>query len=369
MGGITVSQGAVDVEMSDEPEGAGGLPSEVVARIDETHAVLSAGRKKRQVPSTYADNELVKTYKAKHTIPSLHSPSPAGITSLALSVDSPSLFLTGGNDKVVQLYDRESDKVVAQLKGHTKKVNHVAFRDLAGQPRLLLSGSADKTVRVWAHDSASNEYAPKSTVRTHKGEISGLVVHPTSTLVTIASLDKTYSVLDLTTFESIFQSPASDEAYTSLSIHPDGALMALGTPNSALHIYDIRTGALAATLEPEDGASSPFVVGSSSFSERGYHLAAPDSTGTVAIWDLRKQKRVTSIGAGEGAKVNRVMYDTSAQYLGVAASTGLKVFAHKTWEELASFDEGGEVSDVGFGPDGKEIWGAAGREIRIWGEA
>ena len=41
---------------------------------------------------------------ATHTIPSLHSASPARITSLAVSRTSPSQFLTGGNDDFVQLY-------------------------------------------------------------------------------------------------------------------------------------------------------------------------------------------------------------------------------------------------------------------------
>jgi len=70
---------------------------------------------------------------------------------------------------------------------------------------------------------------------------------------------------------------------------------------------------------------------------------------------------------GDDFKVNKVLYDTSAQFLGVAGTAGARVFAHKTWEELLALDQGGEVSDLTFGAQGKEIWGATGREIRIWG--
>jgi len=31
------------------------------------------------------------------------------------------------------------------------------------------------------------------------------------------------------------------------------------------------------------------------------------------------------------------------------------------------FEEGGDVSDLVFGQQGKEIWGASGREVRVWG--
>ncbi|RDB28959.1 Pre-mRNA-processing factor 19 [Hypsizygus marmoreus] len=354
-----------DVEMAEEAQAEEGLPAAVVARIEETHQALSSTRKKRKPPAGYSNASEVKTFTAKHTIPSLHSSSPAGITALALSRVNPSQFLTGGNDKIVQLYDRSTDKVLATLKGHTKKVNHVAFREQEGESTLLISASADKIAKIWSYDAASQEYIPKHTIRSHKGELTGLAVHPTATILALSSTDKTYSLHDLTTFQQIFRSIPADEAFTSLSIHPDGTLLALGTPASTVQIYDIRSGTIAASLTP--AAGTPFTIHTQSFSENGYHLLSPDSLSSVAIWDLRKQTLAHSIKLGDDFKVNKVLYDTSAQFLGVAGSQGARVFAHKTWEELLRLDEGGEVADLAFGEQGKEIWGVTGREVRIWG--
>ncbi|KAJ3826033.1 nuclear matrix protein NMP200 [Lentinula raphanica] len=353
-----------DVEM-EEDSTAESLPKEVVARIDETHQTLSAARKKRKAPEGYATAAEIKTYTAKHTIPSLHSASPAGITSLAVSRSNPDQFLTGGNDKIVQLYDRGTDKVLASLKGHTKKVNQVAFREKAGESTLLLSAGADKIAKIWAHDEASAEYIPKSTIRTHKGDVTGLSVHPTSTLLALSSVDKTYSVHDLTTFQQLFRSAPADDPFTSLSFHPDGTLLVLGTSTSTIQIYDVRMGAIAASLTPPNDAT--FNIHTVSFSENGYHLAAPSSQSTVAIWDLRKQKASTNIDLGDDFKINKVVYDVSAQFLGVAGSSGGRLFMNKSWEELIRFEEGGEMSDFVFGDMGKELWGVTGREVRIWG--
>ncbi|RXW18917.1 hypothetical protein EST38_g6935 [Candolleomyces aberdarensis] len=361
--GLTPSQpanGEEDVEMSE-----GGLPAEISSQIDETHKTLSAARKKRKPPQGYATVAEVKTYAASHTIPSLHSASPAGINSLALSKVNPSQFLTGGNDHVVQLYDRGTDKVLASLRGHSKKVNHVAFREKEGETTLILSAGADKVAKVWGHDSASGEYIPKATIRSHKAELTGLVVHPTKTVFGLSSADKTYSLYDMTNFNQIFRSAPSDEAFSSIAVHPDGTLFALGTPTSTIHIYDVRTGAIAASLTPSD--ATPFTVNTLSFSENGYHLASPNSQSTVAVWDLRKEKTAHVIDLGDDFKVNKVLYDHSAQFLSVAGSQGARVFANKSWEELLRLDEGGEVSDIAFGEQGKEIWGATGREVRIWG--
>ncbi|KAI0757339.1 WD40 repeat-like protein [Daedaleopsis nitida] len=364
---VEASAAAGDVEMGEAAQDAGGLPGDVLKQIDETHHKLSAARKKRKAPEGYATAADVKGYASKHTIPSLHSPSPSGITSLAVSTTNPSQFLTGGNDKIVQFYDRSTDKVLASLKGHTKKVTHVALREQEGDPTLILSASADKIAKAWAHDSASGEYIPKATIRTHKGELTGLAVHPTSTLMALSSADRTWSLHELNTFAQVYRSPEHEEAFSSLSVHPDGTLVAVGTPGGSIQVFDIRTGALAASLTPEGVA--PFTVNTLSFSENGYHLAAPDSLSSVAVWDLRKPKIAKSIPLGDAFKVNKVVYDYSANFLAVGGSEGLRVFAHKSWEELARFEEGGEVSDVVFGADGKEIWGVTGREVRIWGQA
>ncbi|KAJ2920366.1 hypothetical protein MD484_g156, partial [Candolleomyces efflorescens] len=362
--GLAPSQpanGEEDVEMSE-----GGLPADIISQFDETHKTLSAARKKRKPGQVHAAAVAeLKTYTATHTVPSLHSASPAGINSLALSKANPSQFLTGGNDHIVQLYDRSTDKVLASLRGHTKKVNHVAFREKEGESTLILSAGADKVAKVWGHDSASGEYIPKATIRGHKGELTGLVVHPTKTVFGLSSADKTYSLYDMTNFNQIFRSAPSDEAFSSIAVHPDGTLFALGTPTSTIHIYDVRTGAIAASLTPPD--ATPFTVNTLSFSENGYNLASPNSQSTVAIWDLRKEKTTHVIDLGDDFKVNKVLYDYSAQFLSVAGSQGARVFANKSWEELLRLDEGGEVSDIAFGE--KEIWGATGREVRIWGVA
>ena len=362
--GVAPTAGAGDVDMADATE-TKALPENILKQVEETSQKLTAVRRKRKAPEGYITSEGIKTFTAKHTIPSLHSPSPAGITALAISKTNPSQFLTGGNDKVVQLYDRSSDKVLATLKGHTKKVNHVAFREAEGETTLLLSGGADKVVKGWSLDAASGEYIPKGTIRTHKGEITGLAVHPTSTLLGLASTDRTYSIHDLATFDQVYRSPEAEEPFTAMNIHPDGTLLAVGTPASTIQIFDIRTGAIAASLTPAEGV--PFTVNTLCFSENGYHLLAPSSLSSLTIWDLRKVRAAHSINLGDGFKTHKVAYDLSAQLLGVAGNEGLRVYAHKSWEELVRFEEGGEVVDFAFGEKGQEIWGVSGRDVRIWG--
>ncbi|KAI0032502.1 WD40 repeat-like protein [Vararia minispora EC-137] len=367
--GITPSAPQEDVAMAEDGAAAEPddlLPPQILEQINETYNTLSASRKKRKVPAGYATPADIKTFKAKHEIPSLHSASPAGVTAIALSVQNPGQFLTGGNDKIVQLYDRNTNKVLANLKGHTKRINRVALRERTGELPLLCSAGADKLARIWSLDSASGEYMARTTIRTHKSEVTGLSVHPTGILLTLGSLDKTFSVHDLNTFAQLYRSPEDTDSYLAHATHPDGTIVAFGTSAGQIKVYDYRTMALAATLAPD--ADAAYDVRALSFSENGFNLIAPGAgAGTVDVWDLRKQKVAKTLELGDAFAVRDLTYDYSAQLLAIAGFEGVRVHVHKSYEELARFEEGGECVAVAWGQDSKELWGIGGRDVRIWG--
>ena len=308
---MNVTSAPTDVEMAEEDSTAGApqegaIPKDIINEIDGTQWALSVTHKMCKVSSGYTSPADVKNFMTKHTISSLHSPSPVGMTSIALSQLSPGQFLTGGNDKVIQLYDYGTDKVLASLKGHTKCVNHVAFCERNGELTLVLSAGTDKIARVCAHNTASDEYQSRVTIRTHKGDLMGLSMHPTSTLVALSSLDRTYSLHELSGFTQVYHSAAFEDPLTALGIHPDGALLALGTPMSKIQICDVRTGSVAASILPLESTTGPFMISMLSFSENRYHLLAPDSLSSIAIWDLCKMKVAHSIALGDSFKVNKV---------------------------------------------------------------
>src|SRR5437870_3438985 len=73
------------------------------------------------------------------------------VRSVALSIDS-RLALSGSDDKTVRVWDLDSG-ASRVLEGHTERVWGVA---LSADARVALSGSADKTVRVWDLDTGAS---------------------------------------------------------------------------------------------------------------------------------------------------------------------------------------------------------------------
>ena len=307
----------------------------------------------------------MKTYAQISHVPSLHATKPAGIASLDLAADGKTV-LTGGADKVVQIFDLETSKVVASLKGHTKAVNHVAFRE--GADSTLAVSGGDKTVRVWGEDDG--KWSAKASFSHKKGEIAGLAVHPTGAYVSAASTDSTWSMYDLEQGQEVATYSAvpgveGSFAYTSFAVHPDGVLHGAGTKDGIVRVWDARqSSSLAGSLESHSTAVSTL-----SFSENGYYLATGSSaTPSIKIVDLRKLAVISTWELPAENTVSEVRFDTSAQFLTVAG-TDLRVYANKTWDELLKFeDNAGTLSGARFGPLGQQIVVAGlDRTLRVLG--
>jgi pre-mRNA-processing factor 19 len=162
-----------------------------------------------------------------------------------------------------------------------------------------------------------------------------------------------YSVHDLRSAQQLYVSPKAEHGFESLTFHPDGALPGAGSAAGTVLMYDIRARELVTELGGGDADAVKFGIHALGFSENGYQLLAPSSESTVAVWDLRNQKAVHTFDLGAGFGVLGVGYDPNAKLLGISGTGGLRVFAHKTWEQIVSFEEGGAVADFAWGGLGK----------------
>ena len=67
-------------------------------------------------------------------------------------------IVSGSCDKTVRLWDADTGQPIgAPLTGHTDRVNSVAF---SPDGHRIVSGSADKTVRLWDADTGQPIGAP-----------------------------------------------------------------------------------------------------------------------------------------------------------------------------------------------------------------
>lgn len=304
-------------------EAASGMTAEVVRRLQEKAALLTAQRKKRgkAIPEDLAKPEELRAYRALGSHPGLHSAGLPGI--LALDVSPGDRILTGGSDRNAAVFNKDTEQVVAVLKGHTKKVTSVVFHP---DEETVVTASPDATVRVWHVPTAQTTQV----IRAHEGPVTGLSLHATGDYLLSTSTDQHWAFSDLRTGR-VLARVADSCALTAAEFHPDGLILGTGTADSLVKIWDLKERTNVANFP---GHAGP--IAALAFSENGYYLATAAGDAAVKLWDLRKLKNFRTIALEDGYEVRDLCFDQSGTYLAVAG-TDVRLYLCKQWDTLKVF--------------------------------
>ncbi|XP_048334064.1 pre-mRNA-processing factor 19 [Ziziphus jujuba] len=342
-----------------------GISANIFNELTECNAALSQQRKRREIPPTLAPSEDIERYTQISSHP-LHKTNKPGITSIDIH-QKKDIIATGGFDTNAVIFDRSSGQILSTLSGHSKKVTSVKF---VARDDFFLSGSADKTVRIWQGSDDGN-YNCSHILKDHDAEVQAVTVHATNNYFVTASLDNTWCFYELSSGLCLTQvnDPSGTDGYTSAAFHPDGLILGTGTTEAIVKIWDVKSQSNVAKFDGHAGA-----VTAISFSENGYFLATAASDG-VKLWDLRKLRNFRTFAPyGPDTPTNSVEFDHSGCYLGIAGSD-IRVHQVATvkaeWNVIKTFPDlsgTGKITSVKFGPDAKYIAvGSMDRNLRIFG--
>eukprot|EP01065_Artemidia_motanka_P050684 TRINITY_DN8725_c0_g1_i1.p1 TRINITY_DN8725_c0_g1~~TRINITY_DN8725_c0_g1_i1.p1 ORF type:complete len:526 (+),score=158.26 TRINITY_DN8725_c0_g1_i1:57-1580(+) len=294
----------------------GKLPAAVLTRMQDTMKQLYAARKKRQLPPGLCSAEAVARMTEKFNLAPHSTTQPGVLCCVAAPGDD---VVTGGADGNVVLLGRGSRKISQRMQAHKKAVREV----LCHASGFIVSGGDDCTVQLWS--KAESEYKQAAVFKEHTKPVTGLAITTTGDHVISASLDGSWNMYDVSAGRQILSTAGNNPEvdahdWTCARLHPDGMLLGLGTTvggSQAVDIWDLSKCARAAGFAHEG------VVRTLSFSENGYHMATGSDNGTVKLWDLRKLQSFRTLTFDDSnpsspTPVNKVLYDSSGQYLAVA---------------------------------------------------
>ncbi|MFN5396885.1 MAG: eIF2A-related protein [Pseudanabaena sp.] len=178
--------------------------------------------------------------------------------------------LISGSDNSIKLWDIKGIEILA-LTGHSEEVRSVAY---SHNSKLIASGSADQTIKLWNLDGEL------STISGHSGGIRGVAFSPDGKIIASCSSDKTIKLWDLQGREIVTLSGHS-KWVRGVAFSPDGKIVASCSSDKTIKLWSINGEELLTIT----GHSNE--VWSLSFSPDGKTIASGSDDNTVKLWNLK----------------------------------------------------------------------------------
>ena len=287
---------------------------------------------------------------------SMYADPQLAITSLSDSLHQVDIRVVDTDGNLSKLkFDLVPDRVTDALKGHTDSVNAVAF---SPDRTTLASGSSDGTVRLWG--VAQRELL--GILKEHSYPVTAVDFSHDGRLVSGSSGD--IKLWDVTTRNEI----ATLVGTAPVAFSPDGTLLASGSANNTIALWDARSQKKIVTLEGHSGQ-----INTVAFSPDGSMLASgsgDDVTGerTVRLWDVAGRNEIAS--TEHAGPVRTVAFSPIGRIL--ASAVGPPANAVRLWDvrsrrEVARLRPGGPFLSLAYSPGGDLLASGSGDgKIRLW---
>lgn len=196
------------------------------------------------------------------------------------------LVLSGSADCSVRLWDKSLRQCVGKYNAFSP-VWDVSFGPLS---YYFATASMDRTVGIYSTDRVSQVRL----LTGHSSDVTCVSWHDNATLLASGSDDKSVRVWDINTGNTVRLLAGAKAPISSVVISPVGDKLAAGAENGMIHVWDLASGKHASLLQGHKGT-----IHSLGFSSEGSHLVSGSSDCSVRVWNLANAASSADAPAGQ----------------------------------------------------------------------
>jgi WD40 repeat protein len=279
----------------------------------------------------------------------------AGVNAVAVTPDG-RLAVSGSWDRTLRIWDLESGAEQRRLEGHEGAVCAVA---LTPEGRLAISASHDHTLRIWDIETGEE----RRRLEGHEGAVYAVAVTPDGRLALSASWDRTLRLWDLKTGQERGRLRSDEGAVKAVALTPDGRLAVTGSDDRTLRVWVLETGQERRRLAGHEGAVKAVVL-----TPDGRVVVSGSDDHTLRIWDIETGEERRRL-AGHAGAVNAVAVTRDGRFA-VSASDDctLRLWDLESGQELCRFKgHGDSIWGLAVSPNGRLAVSASDdRTLRLW---
>ncbi|CAL2251602.1 unnamed protein product [Prunus armeniaca] len=232
------------------------------------------------------------------------------------------LFVTGGDDHIVNLWTIGKPTSLMSLAGHSSPVESVAFNSAEV---LVLAGASSGVTKIWDLE----ETKMVRTLAGHRSSCTAIEFHPFGEFFASGSTDTNLKIWDIRKKGCIHTYKGHTQGISTIKFTPDGRWVVSGGFDNVVKVWDLTAGKLLHDFKFHEGH-----IRSIGFHPLEFLLATGSADRTVKFWDLETFELIGS-SRPEPTGVRAIAFHPDGRTLFSGLDDSLKVHS---WEPVICHD-------------------------------